>query len=177
MFPGEYTVKSKQAKQPMCVFLSGDVMTGRGIDQVLPHPGNPVLHEPSARDARDYVQLAELRNGPIPQPVDYSYVWGDSLEELQRSEADVRIINLETSITCSEDCWLDKEIHYRMHPRNVGCLTAAGINCCSLANNHVLDWGYLRAWPRQSARWIRPTWPMRVPAVTLSKPNPQLCSS
>lgn len=29
----------------------------------------------------------------------------------------------------------------RMHPGNAGCLTAAGIDCCCLANNHVLDWG------------------------------------
>jgi poly-gamma-glutamate synthesis protein (capsule biosynthesis protein) len=28
-----------------------------------------------------------------------------------------------------------------MSPDNVDCLTAAGINCCALANNHVLDWG------------------------------------
>jgi poly-gamma-glutamate synthesis protein (capsule biosynthesis protein) len=27
-----------------------------------------------------------------------------------------------------------------MHPKNVGCLQAAGIDCCVLANNHVLDW-------------------------------------
>jgi poly-gamma-glutamate synthesis protein (capsule biosynthesis protein) len=54
----------------------------------------------------------------------------------------VRIINLETSVTGSDEPWQDKRIHYRMHPRNVGCLTAAGIDCCCLANNHVLDWGY-----------------------------------
>jgi poly-gamma-glutamate synthesis protein (capsule biosynthesis protein) len=29
-----------------------------------------------------------------------------------------------------------------MHPENVPILTAAGIDVCSLANNHVLDWGY-----------------------------------
>jgi poly-gamma-glutamate synthesis protein (capsule biosynthesis protein) len=29
-----------------------------------------------------------------------------------------------------------------MHPQNALCLTAAEIDCCSLANNHVLDWGY-----------------------------------
>jgi poly-gamma-glutamate synthesis protein (capsule biosynthesis protein) len=29
-----------------------------------------------------------------------------------------------------------------MHPANVGCLLAAGIDCCVLANNHVLDWGH-----------------------------------
>jgi poly-gamma-glutamate synthesis protein (capsule biosynthesis protein) len=28
-----------------------------------------------------------------------------------------------------------------MHPENVGCITAAGIDCCVLANNHTLDWG------------------------------------
>ena len=29
-----------------------------------------------------------------------------------------------------------------MHPRNIGCLTAARIDACSLANNHLLDWGH-----------------------------------
>ena len=28
------------------LFLCGDVMTGRGIDQVLPHPADPSLYEP-----------------------------------------------------------------------------------------------------------------------------------
>jgi poly-gamma-glutamate synthesis protein (capsule biosynthesis protein) len=27
-----------------------------------------------------------------------------------------------------------------MNPGNIGCLTAAGVDCCVLANNHVLDW-------------------------------------
>ena len=132
---------SNQA-EPICVFLCGDVMTGRGIDQILPHPGNPLLHEPSVRDARDYVQLAEKTNGPIPRPVDFEYIWGNALEELQRAKADVRIINLETSITTSEDFWPAKEVLYRMHQENVSCLTAARIDCCCLANNHVVDWGY-----------------------------------
>jgi poly-gamma-glutamate capsule biosynthesis protein CapA/YwtB (metallophosphatase superfamily) len=122
--------------------MVGDVMTGRGIDQVLPHPVNPVLYESYVRDARQYVQLAETAHGPIPQPVEFEYIWGDALEELQRAGTDVRIINLETSITTSEDPWPNKGIHYRMHPWNIGCLTAARIDCCSLANNHVLDWGY-----------------------------------
>ena len=33
------------------LFLCGDVMTGRGIDQVLPHPGEPQLFEPYMRSA------------------------------------------------------------------------------------------------------------------------------
>jgi len=128
--------------KPLCVFLSGDVMTGRGIDQVLPHPGNPLLHEPYVQDALEYVQLAESVHGPIPRPVDFEYLWGDALAELHRAGTDLRIINLETSITASEDYWPDKEVLYRMHPGNIGCLTAAHIDCCCLANNHVLDWSY-----------------------------------
>jgi poly-gamma-glutamate capsule biosynthesis protein CapA/YwtB (metallophosphatase superfamily) len=124
------------------LFLAGDVMTGRGIDQVLPHPGNPVLYEPWVRDAREYVQLAERLHGPIARPVDLDYLWGDALAELQQAGMDVRIINLETSITSSEDYWPAKEVLYRMHPGNAGCLTVARIDCCCLANNHVLDWGY-----------------------------------
>ncbi|QTF93838.1 hypothetical protein, partial [Halomonas sp. BM-2019] len=53
--------------------LAGDVMLGRGIDQVLPHPGGPQLHEPFVRDARDYVRLAERVSGPIPRPVAPAY--------------------------------------------------------------------------------------------------------
>lgn len=41
----------------------------------------------------------------------------------------------------SNQPWLDKGIHDRMHPGNEACLTAAHIDCCVLANNHVLDWG------------------------------------
>ena len=122
------------------LFLCGDVMTGRGIDQVLPHPLNPGLWEPYLRDARAYVELAENANGPIPRPVDLDYIWGEALPELQRAEVDLSIINLETAITTVETPWPGKEIHYRMHPLNIGCLSAAGISGCALANNHILDW-------------------------------------
>jgi poly-gamma-glutamate synthesis protein (capsule biosynthesis protein) len=124
------------------IFMCGDVMTGRGTDQVLPHAGDPELHESHVKDARGYVTLAEKANGPIPQPVAFDYIWGDALPELARVAPDLRVINLETSITSSDDYWQGKRIHYRMSPENIPCLTAAGIDCCSLANNHVLDWGY-----------------------------------
>ena len=124
------------------IFMCGDVMTGRGLDQVLPRPCNPVIYESYVRDARRYVELAEKANGPIQQPVSFSYIWGDALEELERVAPDVRIINLETSVTESADYWKGKGINYRMHPENIHCITAAGIDCCALANNHVLDWGY-----------------------------------
>jgi poly-gamma-glutamate synthesis protein (capsule biosynthesis protein) len=122
------------------LFLCGDVMTGRGIDQVLVHPSAPDLYEPYIRDARDYVALAEVRNGPIPRPAAPDYVWGEALGELERVDPDARIVNLETSVTSDGRAVGEKGIHYRMHPENVGCLTAARVDVCVLANNHVLDW-------------------------------------
>ena len=57
----------------MRLFLCGDVMTGRGIDQALPHSVDPVLYELYVRDARDYVALAEkaqeLLAGPEYSPL------------------------------------------------------------------------------------------------------------
>jgi poly-gamma-glutamate capsule biosynthesis protein CapA/YwtB (metallophosphatase superfamily) len=126
----------------MRLFLCGDVMTGRGIDQALPHPVNPVLYEPYVRDAREYVHLAEKANGPIPRPLTFDYIWGDALQELDRAEVDFRIANLETAVTSAETPSPGKGIHYRMHPENIGCLSAERISACALANNHVLDWGY-----------------------------------
>jgi poly-gamma-glutamate synthesis protein (capsule biosynthesis protein) len=134
--------KSLQSSDTITIFMSGDVMTGRGIDQVLPHSNNPRIHESYMKSARGYVELAERVNGPIKKPVSCSYIWGDALWEWERLKPDVRIINLETSITSSDEYWRGKAVHYRMHPGNVQCLAAAGIDFCSLANNHVLDWGY-----------------------------------
>lgn len=115
-------------------------MTGRGVDQILRHPGDPRIHEGYLDNAFDYVRLAEGASGPVPRGVDDAYIWGDALEELERVRPEARIINLETAVTRSDD-WMGKGINYRMHPANASCLTAAGIDCCALANNHVLDWG------------------------------------
>lgn len=122
------------------LFLAGDVMTGRGVDQVLPRPCTPVLHEHYVTSARDYVALAERANGPIGRPVAYDYVWGDALAELERREPSLRLVNLETAVTTSPDAE-PKGINYRMNPENVAVLAAAKVDCCVLANNHVLDWG------------------------------------
>ncbi len=127
---------------PVKIFMCGDVMLGRGIDQILPHPGDPTIHESYMKDARGYVRIAERANGPIPDDAGSSYVWGDALDVLEDLRPDVRMINLETSITKSNDYWKSKGINYRMNPENIPCLTAAGIDFCALANNHVLDWGY-----------------------------------
>ncbi|MFO1435802.1 MAG: CapA family protein [Gammaproteobacteria bacterium] len=124
------------------LFLSGDIMTGRGIDQILPHPGDPRLHEPYIRSALGYVDLAEQVTGRFHHPVDFDYVWGDALAAFDLLQPAARIVNLETAVTVSDDAWPGKNIHYRMHPANTPCLRTAHVDCCVLANNHVLDWGY-----------------------------------
>lgn len=123
------------------LFCCGDVMTGRGIDQILPHPSDPRIFEQHARSAEVYVQLAEEKNGRIQRPVGWGYVWGDALAELDWVAPATRIVNLETSVTAQDTPEQWKLIHYRMHPKNARCLTAAGIQCCTLANNHARDWG------------------------------------
>ncbi|UCC57417.1 MAG: CapA family protein [Gammaproteobacteria bacterium] len=132
----------KSDRDTVTLFVAGDVMTGRGIDQALPHPGDPRIFEPYSRSAHDYIRLAEQAHGRIPRPVDFTWIWGDALAALERAVPAVRIINLETAVTRRGSPWPRKGIQYRMNPENIPCLTAAAIDCCVLANNHVLDWGY-----------------------------------
>jgi len=124
------------------IFLCGDVMTGRGIDQILPHPSPPRIYEPYITDARGYVQLSEKTFGPMSTPLSFTAVWGDAILELDRRSPDVRLINLETAVTKNEDYWKNKGINYRMNPANAPVLSAAKVTFVALANNHVLDWGY-----------------------------------
>ena len=170
-------MKSTNLSNSITVFLSGDVMTGRGVDQVMQHPSVPRIHEPVlkgflknvirawsqyrvhsgqswrlllrgigtisfGRSAKGYVYLAENRHGRIPQPIAFEYIWGDAIKEFADVPSDVRIVNLETSITTNDAPWINKNIHYRMNPKNIPCLKSARIDCCAVANNHVLDWGY-----------------------------------
>jgi poly-gamma-glutamate synthesis protein (capsule biosynthesis protein) len=96
--------------------LCGDVMTGRGIDRILPHPSNPDLHEPYVSSALEYVEMAERVNGRIPRCASYSYIWGDAISEFNRLAPAARVVNLETGITtCNE--YHPKGINYRMHPQ------------------------------------------------------------
>lgn len=129
------------AERPdITLFLCGDVMTGRGIDQVMAHSVDPTLYERYVKSALDYVRLAEEASGPLPRPLSFEYPWGDVLPLLKREAPDLRLINLETAIT-ERGTPHNKCIHYRMHPLNVPCLAALGVNGAVLANNHVLDWG------------------------------------
>ena len=124
------------------VLMGGDVMLGRGVDQILSHPGEPELREPYVRDARGYVRLAERVNGLIARPVDWQWPWGEVLEILNEAAVDVRLINLETTITADGQFADPKPVCYRMHPDNLPALTAFRPDVCALANNHILDFGY-----------------------------------
>lgn len=134
------------------IFVCGYVMTGRGVDQILPYPSKPAPHETYVDSAPDYVAMAGKTNGPIKRPMEFSYIWGDALAELDRVAPAAWIINLETSVT-TNDVPERKGINYRMNPGNTPCLAAAKIGCCVLANNHVLDWG--RAGLRETLSSLR----------------------
>src|SRR5215469_3744870 len=129
------------ASDLVTLLLCGDVMPGRGVDQVLPHPGAPELREFGVDDARVYVSLAEQVNGPIRCPVRFDWPWGEALRAADDMAPDVRVINLECAVTRSNDFASGKAVHYRMEPSNLPCLTAFRPGVCALANNHLLDFG------------------------------------
>ncbi|CUU56972.1 poly-gamma-glutamate synthesis protein (capsule biosynthesis protein) [Parafrankia irregularis] len=144
MWPGEVLAVSPRQtrrRRRVTLFLCGDVMLGRGVDQILPHPGDPHLSEPLVRDARTYVGMAEAANGPVTRPVGFGWPWGEALSVFDEVRPDVRVVNLETSITRCDDADPSKLVHYRMNPANLPCLAAARPDVCALANNHVLDFG------------------------------------
>lgn len=134
-------------------------MLGRGVDQILPNPLPPWLQESYLRDAREYVALAEAVNGPIPVPVDFTWPWGSALATLDAGKPDARLINLETTITRSEEFAPGKPVCYRMSPDNAAALEAGRPDLCVLANNHALDFGRkglretIRVLDRVGVRW------------------------
>src|SRR5690606_31723745 len=73
--------------------------------------------------------------------VGFAWPWGDALEVLDHAAPDVRIVNLETSVTRSDEFAPGKAVHYRMNPANLPALSVARPDVCVLANNHVLDFG------------------------------------
>lgn len=121
--------------------LGGDVMTGRGVDQCLTYSVKPLLQEPWVRKATEYVYLAERKSGKIIRPLSYQKVWGQLLLDLKEFTPDLFLANLETSVTTSPTFFPGKEVHYRMHPKNVELLTLLQPCIFALANNHLGDFG------------------------------------
>ncbi len=81
------------------------------------------------------VNAALRREGP-------AYPWGTVLPLLQ--SADLAVVNLECVIALSGKPWAPqwKAFHFRADPIAIESLRTAGIDCVSIANNHVLDYGY-----------------------------------
>jgi len=74
-----------------------------------------------------------LRKGP-------AYPWGDTRDALQG--ADAAVINLECVIASGGEPWArwPKAFHFRSSPLAIQTLQLAGIDCVTLANNHVFDY-------------------------------------
>jgi len=70
------------------------------------------------------------------------FVWGDILPLF--TSADLRLINLECVVSEGGQPWnfMNKPFHFRAHPRAIEILQAARVDCATLANNHVLDYGH-----------------------------------
>ena len=58
-------------------------------------------------------------------------------------EADLTLVNLECALTHSTEPWQGekKDFYFRAPTKAVNCLSLAGIDVVSLANNHILDFG------------------------------------
>ena len=74
------------------------------------------------------------------RPVEH--VWGDLLERLQALEC--LCVNLECCLSTRGSPWrrTHRRFHFRADPDwAIPALQRAGVDCCALANNHVLDFG------------------------------------
>lgn len=117
------------ARESYILNFVGDVMLGRLIDQAFPTH----VYEP------DEARIVESfkRSRPHLMSYDARSPWGSALPLFE--EADLNLINLETSVTDSARKWPDKVFNYRMHPDNIKALLPANVTYASLANNHTLD--------------------------------------
>ena len=68
----------------------------------------------------------------------YSYPFSKALPYLQAD--DMTLCNLEGPMTNSTSLRPEREIYLKMNPKYVEVLKEASIECCNLANNHMLDY-------------------------------------
>lgn len=70
---------------------------------------------------------------------DYAYPWGNLLPLLEKN--DINIINLETTLTTSEDI-VSKVFNFKANPDKVNTLLEGKISIANLANNHSKDFSF-----------------------------------
>lgn len=93
------STSSRQVQWLRC-FHCGDVMTGRGIDQIFGPVCSSDSNEGYARDTQTYIHLAEEKQGTtISKPVDHSYIWGDAFHVWDHLNPEFKVVNLEIAIT------------------------------------------------------------------------------
>jgi poly-gamma-glutamate capsule biosynthesis protein CapA/YwtB (metallophosphatase superfamily) len=87
------------------------------------------------------VMLGRLVNRALKH-LEPKYPWGNTLSLLER--VDWRACNLECVLSDRGVPWTatPKTFHFRSDAKNVAVLRSAHIDVVSLANNHVLDFGY-----------------------------------
>lgn len=122
------------------LLVGGDLMLGRGIDAIRPIHSPAEFGKQDARHPSVTIAWAEARGEAVPHQATAQDLWGEALGPMLASQADLTLFNLETAVT-SRGCWVPKTYNFRMHSAGLDVLTAAGIQCVSLANNHVLDFG------------------------------------
>ena len=133
---------TRAGDRAVTLVLGGDVMLGRGIDQLLAHPGDSALWESGVHDARTYVALAERVCGPDPDAGRRHLAVGRRPRRPRPTRPWRRASSTSRPASPrSDDFAPGKAVHYRMNPDNLGCLLAARPDVCVLANNHVLDFG------------------------------------
>ena len=125
----------------LTIFLCGDVMLGRGIDQIMKYKNDPTLYESSVSNAKYYVPKEMAIYTEPNKFVSYDYFWGDLLLEPLFIKSNLKIINLETSITSNNE-HENKAVLYKMNPKNISIFDAIGRDSLylNMSNNHVLDW-------------------------------------
>jgi poly-gamma-glutamate synthesis protein (capsule biosynthesis protein) len=97
--------------RPNTIALAGDVMLGRLVNDAMAEHGWP-------------------------------HPWGNVTPLLW--QADAFLINLECAITARVVRWHDghyKPFHFRADPGAIESLRMARVDCASIANNHILDFG------------------------------------
>jgi poly-gamma-glutamate capsule biosynthesis protein CapA/YwtB (metallophosphatase superfamily) len=58
------------------------------------------------------------------------------------SDADLFVLNLECCVSARGEPWPGRAFHFRAPPWAAEILATYGVDCVSLANNHVLDYGF-----------------------------------
>jgi poly-gamma-glutamate capsule biosynthesis protein CapA/YwtB (metallophosphatase superfamily) len=104
-------MKSDALAQPLTIAIAGDVMLSRLVNQTIARQG-------------------------------FSYPWGDVLPVLRK--ADLFLVNLECSLTSHTQPWHNgeyKAFYFRAEPSVAETLKIGRVDFCSLANNHICDFG------------------------------------